>query len=555
MQIKLVRVSGSAALLAACGALGACSTKTPGGSCGDEASCQPGQVCISDTCRQLCSAPADCGGECCHAEGYCAACGGAAPQILAIDSDGSDDGQSGRAPHHLGLSLVVSGNNLAGATADLDAVDAGLASYAGLPITLGTAHELVATLPLTLKQGTYTLVVTNQGGADQATITVLQGEPGRDGTDLTGAEIITMINDARGTGSLLVADRLGALAPADVATVTMVDALDARASDLESSLDALQATAEGVCRGVLYNHVCVLKYDRTDPGFTWLEAVNNCTMAGGDLCTASQYLPLRGEAWYGNQTLFYSGRAVWTADFSDNDGGVKSVSVYASDDPSITEQYAYGCCLNVTPEPYRSRATLYRPTGSTTGGVRTTYVHNMVDTTFTAAAFVCTSMGSDLCTKSQYLALRDNGLFLAGTPVWTNEQSDNDANLFNDFAGPTADNPGWSSLYAYACCASQRPVDNSCPSPAQLVGGVCLVSKHDTSDASFHAAARACTTLGANVCSKSQMQVLRNQTQFSGSSWTNDGADNDSTRVGGVLGTQPDNPNPTTDRFGYACCL
>jgi hypothetical protein len=51
------------------------------------------------------------------------------------------------------------------------------------------------------------------------------------------------------------------------------------------------------------------------------------------------------------------------------------------------------------------------------------------------------------------------------------------------------------------------------------------------------------------------MQVLRNASTFTSKSWTNNGADNDVTAVGGLLSTQPDDPNPTTDLFGYACCL
>jgi hypothetical protein len=84
---------------------------------------------------------------------------------------------------------------------------------------------------------------------------------------------------------------------------------------------------------------------------------------------------------------------------------------------------------------------------------------------------------------------------------------------------------------------------------------VCTLLTRDTSDANFFTAARACAALGADVCSKSQMQVLRNQTVFTGQSWTNDGADNDSTRAGGLLASQADNPNPTTTLYGYACCL
>lgn len=81
------------------------------------------------------------------------------------------------------------------------------------------------------------------------------------------------------------------------------------------------------------------------------------------------------------------------------------------------------------------------------------------------------------------------------------------------------------------------------------------MSIHDVEDANFFDAARACASFGAGVCSNSQMQALRNGGLFFGQSWTSSGADNDSSRVGGLLGTQPDNPNPTTRLFGYACCL
>ena len=38
---------------------------------------------------------------------------------------------------------------------------------------------------------------------------------------------------------------------------------------------------------------------------------------------------------------------------------------------------------------------------------------------------------------------------------------------------------------------------------------------------------------------------IRNAGRFAGrQSWTSEGADNDSSRVGGILGSQPDHPNP-----------
>ena len=75
-------------------------------------------------------------------------------------------------------------------------------------------------------------------------------------------------------------------------------------------------------------------------------------------------------------------------------------------------------------------------------------------------------------------------------------------------------------------------------------------------DSSFLDAARACARLGADICSNSQMQNIRNMGRWVGiRAWTNTGADNDANRVGGLVVAMPDNPNPLTDRFGYACCL
>ena len=83
-----------------------------------------------------------------------------------------------------------------------------------------------------------------------------------------------------------------------------------------------------------------------------------------------------------------------------------------------------------------------------------------------------------------------------------------------------------------------------------------MLFRSTVEDSSFVDAARACARLNADLCSNSQMQSIRNAGRFPGvRAWTNNGADNDSNRVGGLLSSMPDDPNPLTDRFGYACCL
>lgn len=313
-------------------------------------------------------------------------------------------------------------------------------------------------------------------------------------------------------------------------------------------IDNPDGSAAGVCKtlagdpGILINNVCVLSYSN-GLSSNWNTAVNACSLLGGDLCSVSQYQAIRK-----NNNLFYLNRAVWSNDFSDNDSNVKVLYLNSSDNPNSIQLYSYACCGNVLPEPIQSRVTAVN-------GVNTTYIHTQEDTTWTAASNICTTLSSDLCTKAQYVALNDAGTFTAAASKATAEMSDNDSDLFDSVVGINAsDNPSATDYYAFACCGmSNKPVDLSCPGTL-TANGICLGTIHDTEDTNFFDAARACHNQGANLCSKSQMQAIRNVGQFFGQCWTNDGADNDGNNVGGLLNIQPDNPNPSTDEFGYACC-
>ncbi|MCX7552753.1 hypothetical protein OS175_02585 [Marinicella sp. S1101] len=317
--------------------------------------------------------------------------------------------------------------------------------------------------------------------------------------------------------------------------------------------DAIDQSAQGVCQssngspGVIFNNVCILDYDNTQ-STDWNTAVTSCSALGGDLCSASQYVAMTTNGGTFNTDLFYSGRPRWTQDFSDNDSNSKGVFLHSSDDPSLIQQYSYACCGNVLPEPTRSNAT-------DINGVKVTYLHDKQDTIWSTASQICHQKNSDLCTKSQLVALNDANAF-GSTAVRraSNDLSDNDANLMNDVLGTNSlDNANYLQTFAFACCGlSTKPTDNSCP--GTVIAGVCTGTINDANDSNFFDAARTCHAEGANICSKSQMQVLRNNGQFSNACWTSDGADNDSNRGAGVLASQPDNPNPNTDLFGYACC-
>ena len=133
--------------------------------------------------------------------------------------------------------------------------------------------------------------------------------------------------------------------------------------------------------------------------------------------------------------------------------------------------------------------------------------------------------------------------------------SDNDSGTFNAVVGSnTSDNPGWDHRSAFACCATSLGVNNECP-VNRLGNGLCVLHIQDDDNWTFFEAARDCNSRGADICSKSQMQALRNAGQFFGTSWTNDGADNDNNQNGGLSGLETNDPNPSSNRYGYACCL
>ncbi|MFK7958448.1 MAG: hypothetical protein AB8B96_20320 [Lysobacterales bacterium] len=317
----------------------------------------------------------------------------------------------------------------------------------------------------------------------------------------------------------------------------------------DGSPSAVCAQSDGT-PGMVLDGVCLLDYSNSLSS-TWNTAASACAAIGGDLCTASQYDGLRAEGAIvttssSNNDFFASGRAVWSNNFSDNDGNVKFGLLRSTDDPSVSLSYSYGCCGNVLPEPARSNAQVVN-------GVLVTQIHTAQDTVWRAAARACRSKGADLCSKSQYVALNDASTFTAAVRRATNELSDNDGDLFSAVVGTNADDNGaLGQQWAYSCCSTSRPVDRSCA--GTLISGICVLEINDADDTNFFDAARACTSQGADICSNSQMEVLRDFGQFASQCWTASGGDNDSSRVGGLLGTEPDNANPLTDLRGYACC-
>jgi hypothetical protein len=95
------------------------------------------------------------------------------------------------------------------------------------------------------------------------------------------------------------------------------------------------------------------------------------------------------------------------------------------------------------------------------------------------------------------------------------------------------------------------PLDLQCPVPR--TAGVCATTIHNVADTNFLAAAQACASSGADLCSISQSAVLRGQNALTVGVWTNSHSDNDSLFATVGVGNVPDNPDLNAS-FGYACC-
>jgi hypothetical protein len=299
------------------------------------------------------------------------------------------------------------------------------------------------------------------------------------------------------------------------------------------------------CPGPVIGGICVIGYNNTQTS-TFLQSALICASLDGDLCTSSQAWPLTVGAYQNiqlGQSLLHGPH--WLADFSDNDSSYWSgANGGTADDHPANTSYGYVCCGGYTPA--------HVPV-STINNVTVTAIHDVADTYWSGAVAYCSALRSDICSDSQTLLIRDAGNLTVAT--WTNSHSDNDGSSWNIVNGGTADdtNPA-TNQYGFACCASNRPSDLSCP--VARTAGVCAVAVHNVVDSDFRTAATACASQGADLCSTAQSAVLRTFNLLTVSkNWTNSASDNDAGNAAiGVGSSMPDNPTPST-LAGYACCL
>jgi collagen triple helix repeat protein len=299
------------------------------------------------------------------------------------------------------------------------------------------------------------------------------------------------------------------------------------------------AAGENGCPGPRIHGVCLLQYDNTQ-NTAFAAAAQRCATAGGDICTDSQ-------SWIlGQNDAQVLNNAHWTASFADNDGpNWNGATGGTGDDHSANSSYGYACCGGYTPPTPRL------PLRTTPTGVKYFDAHDIADTTWAGAVAYCAALGSDLCSDSQTMLIRDTAGQLTA-PSWTNSHSDNDASLYNAINGGTSDNTSPGQSYGFVCCPSLRPADLSCPVARTF--GVCATVIHNTADADFRTAATACAGTGSDLCSIAQSSVLRNNNALTVPVWTNSHSDNDSGNASVGVGAMADNPTLTTSA-GYACCL
>ncbi len=304
------------------------------------------------------------------------------------------------------------------------------------------------------------------------------------------------------------------------------------------------ARADAGCPVARIGGVCVLMHENRQATSFTLAALT-CSLRNGDLCTDSQLWPISVAAWQNVhlQPGLASGPH-WSASFADNDvGSWTGANGGTSDDHSANSSYGFACCGGTTPENRRI-------TPEAINGVEVLMIHDVADTYWMGAVAQCHALAGDLCSDSQTRVLRAAGRLT--TTTWTNAHSDNDANLYAEINGGTPDDPHPSQQFGFACCSSNLPADLSCP--VARIGGVCATTIHGAADTGFLAAAQACATTGADLCSTSQSAVLRVFGVLSGPAWTNSHSDNDSLNATAGTGNVPDNPN-LNNLYAYACCM
>ena len=169
---------------------------------------------------------------------------------------------------------------------------------------------------------------------------------------------------------------------------------------------------------------------------------------------------------------------------------------------------------------------------------------------FRDSALYCASKKADICSDSQTWVLRQTAA-LWSNAIWTNSFSDNDAGQWSEVNGGTGDDHSWSNGWTAPCCYNATPPRAS----DKIVKGVRIVYKHDNASVYWRQAAMFCSGMEADLCTKAEYQVLRdnNETNKSWGYWASDHSDNDNTGYEKGIGGVSDNPN-LGQHYSFICC-
>jgi hypothetical protein len=170
---------------------------------------------------------------------------------------------------------------------------------------------------------------------------------------------------------------------------------------------------------------------------------------------------------------------------------------------------------------------------------------------FRDSASYCAKKGGDICSDSQTWTLRMGSWALHSNANWTNSFADNDSGEWSEANGGTGDDHSWGSGWTATCCYNYTPYRST----DKIIKGVRLVYLHDNPSVYWRQAASFCNGMNADLCSKQQYQILRNEGVTNGGwgYWASDHSDNDGGQASVAIGDVSDNPN-LGQHWGFACC-
>ena len=323
-----------------------------------------------------------------------------------------------------------------------------------------------------------------------------------------------------------------------------------------------------LCPGADIHGVCLASTGDGNQDFR--TSARYCAGINADMCTDSQ-------TWVLDRSGMLDSTATWTNSFADNDSGQWSeLNNGTGDDHSWGSGWQAPCCYNLTP---------WRKTEKNIKGVRLLHMHKSNRVYFRQAAMYCAGLGGDICSKAQMQVLRENASasgYNTGYGYWSSDHGDNDSAGWEKGIGPhISDNPTFGQHWSFACCASHRKNVDECP--VARIDGVCAPIIVDENKWNWSQAANACASKELELCSISEVAVLRFKGKFNSTNgqatrvWTENYSDCDSCGQSsgcphgydcgapnmptsdsgpGKIAVGPiGDDHPPTTKGGYACCL